>query len=125
MHDHHQVRRCLSHRNAQPAHIFGQSRLRYRHAVLHQHLRLIDIRARLEDDVDRQPPVTRRFRLDVEHIVDAIDLLLDRRRHRFGNDRSRRARVGRGDVDGRRRDLGIFRNGQRPLRDQADNRDEQ
>ena len=73
----------------------GKPRLGDGDAVLHQHLRLVDVGAGLEHDVDRQPPVAGRLRDDVEHVVDAVDLLLDRRRDRFGDDLRRGARIGR------------------------------
>ena len=124
MHDHHQVGRGLAHRDAEPAHVFRQARLGDGDAVLHQHLRLIDVRPRLEDDVDRQLPVARRLRVDVEHVVDAVDLLLDRRGDGFGDDLGRGAGIGGVNADGRRRDLGIFGDRQEAQRDQSEDRDD-
>ena len=80
MDDQHQVRRFLANGHADVLHLLGQSRQRDRDAILHQHLRLIDVGAGLEDDVDRQRAVAGRLRNQVDHVVDAVDLLLDRRR---------------------------------------------
>ena len=95
MDDHHQIGRCLAHGYAETAYVLGQSRLGHRDAVLHEHLRLIDIGPGLEDNVDRQPPVAGRLRHDVEHVVDAIHLLLNRCGDCLGDDLCRRTRVGR------------------------------
>ena len=48
MHDHHQVGRALVHGDADVAHVDRQSRLRDRDAVLHLHLRDIEVGAELE-----------------------------------------------------------------------------
>jgi hypothetical protein len=79
VHDHHQVGRGLAHHDAEPLHVLGQARLGHGDAVLHVDLRLVDVDAGLEHDVDRQPPVAGRLRVDVEHVVDAVDLELERR----------------------------------------------
>ena len=124
VHDHHQVGRGLADDDAETLHILGQARLGDRDAVLHEHLGLVDVDAGLEHDVDRQTAVTGRLRLDVEHVVDAVDLELDRRGHRFGDHLGGCAGIGRGDVDGRRRDLGIFRHGKPALGDEAHDHDD-
>ncbi len=119
---HHQVGRLLAHRHADALHLVRQSRHRHRHAVLHQHLRLVDVRSRLEDHVDRQRPVSRRLRHHVDHVVDAIDLLLDGRRDRRGNDFRHCAGKGRGHLHGRWRDIGILADRERAEGDGADER---
>ena len=98
--------------DAEALHVLGQARLGDGDAVLHEDLGLVEVGAGLEDDVDRQPPVAGRLRDDVEHVVDAVDLLLDRRGDRVGDHLGRGAGIGRGDVDRGRRDLGIFRDRQ-------------
>ena len=95
MNDEHQVGRFLAHGHADALHLVGQSRQRDRDAVLHQHLRLVDVGAGLEHDVDRQRAVAGRLRNHVDHVVDAVDLLLDRRRDRLAKSprRTRRRKV--------------------------------
>ena len=48
----------------------------------------------------------------VEHVLDAVDLLLERRRDGFGDRLRVSARIGGAHDDGRRRDLGILRDRQ-------------
>ena len=50
MHDHHQVGRALVDGDADVAHVDRQARLRDRDAVLHLHLRDIEVGAELEGD---------------------------------------------------------------------------
>ncbi len=118
----HQVGRLLAHGHAEALHLLRQPRQRDRHAVLHQHLRLIDVRSRLEHDLDRERAVAGRLRHHVEHVVDAVDLLLDRRGDRLGDDLGRGARIGRRHADGRRRDLGKFGDRQRAKGNRANQR---
>ena len=47
MHDHQQVGRALERGDAQAANFFGQPRLGDGHAVLHEHLGLVEIRAQV------------------------------------------------------------------------------
>ena len=110
------------HGHADALHLFRQPRQRDRDAVLHQHLRLVDIGAGLEHDVDLRRAVAGRLRHHVDHVVDAVDLLLDRRGDGLGHDLGRGARIGGGHLDGRRRDLRKFSDRQRAKRDRADKR---
>ena len=119
MNDHHEIGRGLLHRHALADHRVGQPRGGDRDAILHQHLRLIDIRAGLEHDVDRKLSIACRLRGDVEHVVNAIDLLLDRRRDGGGDDLGGSAGIDRRDVHRWRRDLRIFGDRQRSLRNGA------
>ena len=99
MHDHHQVGRALVDGDADVAHVGRQARLRDRDAVLHLHLRDIEIGAELEGDGDREAAVAGRVRRHVEHVLDAVDLLLDRRDHGRGDDLGAGAGILPGDVD--------------------------
>ena len=112
VHDHHQVGRGLGHRDADIAHVGRQPRLRDGDAVLHLHLGDVEIGAEIEADLDREAAVGRRVRRHVEHVLDAVDLLLDRRHHGRGDDVGAGAGILAGDVDDRRRDLGILRDRQ-------------
>ncbi len=118
----HQVGRFLAHRHADALHLVRQARQRDRDAVLHQHLRLIDVGPGLEHDADRQRAVAGRLRDHVEHVVDAVDLLLDRRRDRLGDHLGGGARISGVHRHGRGRDLGELGYRQRPERDEADQR---
>ncbi|MNI33592.1 hypothetical protein D3C73_875500 [compost metagenome] len=101
--------RALVHHHADLAHLFGQFRLGQGDAVLDQHLGRIQVGARLERHGDGHRPVRGRGRGHVDHALDAIDLLLDRRGDGLGQGLSRGAGVGRADVDRRGGDLGILR----------------
>ena len=79
--------------DADPPDVLGQPRLGDRDAVLHQHLRLVEVGAELERDGERHLPVGRALRRHVEHVLDAVDLLLDRRRDGLGDDLGRRAGI--------------------------------
>ena len=85
MHDHHQVGRALGHGDADIAHVRRQPRLGDRHPVLHLDLRDIEIGAELEGHGNWEAAVARRVRGDVEHVLDAVDLLLERRDDRGGH----------------------------------------
>jgi hypothetical protein len=54
--DHHQVGRALGRGDAQAAHLLRQARLGNGDAVLHQHLRLVEVGAELEGDGQRIEP---------------------------------------------------------------------
>jgi hypothetical protein len=77
--DHGQVGRLLARGDAQPLHVFRQLRQGDGHAVLHQHLRGVEVGAELEGDRQHHLAVVGALRRHVEHVLDAVDLLLDRR----------------------------------------------
>ncbi len=112
VHDHHQVGRRFLHRDADVAHVGRQPRRGDGDAVLHLHLRNVEIGAELEADRDREAPVGRRVRRHVDHVLDAVDLLLDRRDHGRGHDLGAGAGILPGDADQRRCDLRILRDRQ-------------
>ena len=70
-------------------HFAGQRGQRQIHAVLHQHLGHVEIRADLERDRQVVAAVVGGLRAHVEHVLDADHLLLDRRGDRFGHDLAR------------------------------------
>ena len=120
----HQVRRLLGHRDADVAHLFRQTRLGDGHAVLHQHLRGIEVGPELEGDGERHVAVAGRLRRHIEHVVDAVDLLLDGGRNGLGHDLGGGSRVLRGDRDRRWRDVRILRDRQGEISNAADQRDD-
>ena len=112
VHDHHQVGRGLGDGDADVAHVGRQARQRGRDAVLHLHLRDIEVGAEIEGHADREAAVAVRVRRHVEHVLDAVDLLLDRRHHGRGDHLGAGAGILARYVDDRRRDLGILRDRQ-------------
>src|SRR5678809_477337 len=78
--DHHQDAGVeLLDRDALLHHFLRQPGLRLRHAVLREHVRHVAIHADLKRDVEQHAAVARLERLHVDHVVDAVHLLLDRR----------------------------------------------
>ena len=64
------------------------------------------------------------LRRHVEHALDAVDLLLDRRRHRVGHHLGAGPRIGDRHLHRRRRDRRVLRDRQREQRDPAGQRDD-
>ena len=124
MDNQHQVGRALAHGHADALHLLRQPRQRDRDPVLNKHLCLIDVRSRLEHDVDRNRAVAGRLRHHVDHVVDAVDLLLDRRRHGLRDHLGRGTGKSRIHDDRGRRNVGIFGDRQRAKGDRADERQE-
>ena len=124
VHDHHQVGRRLLHGDADIAHVGGQARVGDGDAVLHLHLGDVQIGAELKADRDRKATVGGRVRRDIDHILDAVDLLFDRRDHRRGHDLGTGAGILPGDADQGRRDLGILRDRQAQERHRAQDRED-
>jgi hypothetical protein len=112
VHDHHQIGRTFLHNDTDIAHVGRQPRRRDGDTVLHLHLRDIEIGAELEADRDREASVRGRVGRHVDHVLDAVDLLLDRRHHRRGHDLGAGAGILAGDADQGRRDLGVLRDRQ-------------
>ncbi len=124
MHDQHQVGRGLAHGDAEVAHVRRQTRLGDRKAVLHQHVGDIEVGADLEGHRQQHVAVVGRQRRHVEHVVDAVDLLLDRRRDGGGHRLGVGARIGGADGHRRRHDLGILRDRQRLVGDEAEDQED-
>ena len=64
----------------------GQDRLGQRYAVLHEHLRDVEVGSGLEGDGQGVVAVVGALRGHVHHALDAVDLLLDRGGHGVGDD---------------------------------------
>ena len=120
MHNHHQVGRSLGDGDADVAYVCGQARQRCLHAILNLHLRDIEVGTEVERNGDRKASVTRGIRRDIEHALDAVDLLFERRNDRRSHHLGAGAGILPGDVDHRRRDLGILRNRQAAERDRTE-----
>ena len=101
--------RLLLHRDALVLHRLRQLRQRGRDAVLHQHLREVQVGADLEGDRQRIGAVGGAVGLHVEHVLDAVDLLLDRQRDGVDHGLGAGAGIAGGDLHRRRHDVGILR----------------
>jgi len=124
MHDHGQVGRALGRGDAKLAHFLGQAGLGLRHAVLNELRRLVRIGTEREGDGQRHGAVGRRLAVHIEHAFDAVDGLLDRRRHGFGDDARIGAGIGGAHHDGGRHDFRIFRDRHGAQRQQAGQEDD-
>ena len=90
-----------------------------RDAVLHLHLRDVEVGAELEGDGERHGAVVGGRGGHVEHVLDAVDLLLERRRHGVRDHLGIRARVGGAHDDGGRHDLRVLRHRQPEVGERA------
>ncbi len=123
--DHQPVGRQLAGGDAPAPHLLRQARQGGGDGALHQDLRPVRIRAEAEGDGQHHPPIGGGLRGHVEHALGAVDLLLDRRRHRIRHHLRGGAGVGGGDDDGGRRHVRVFRDGQREQREPADDQQDQ
>ncbi len=89
-------------------------------AVLHQHLREVEVGADLEGHGQRIGAVGAAVGLHVEHVLDAVDLLLDRQRDGVDHGLGAGAGIARGDLHRRRHHVGILRDREVEQRDAAD-----
>ena len=115
---HDEAGRLLLNGDAVGPHFDGQTSKRLVHAVLNVDLRQVLIARDVERDVDRRNTVVGARRGHVEHALDAIDRLLERRRDRGFNLLGVGTRVERRDVDLRRRQRRVLRDGHRRDGDQ-------
>ena len=125
MHDHDEVGRGLLCRHPDPLHFRRQPRQRLRDAVLHLHLRVVEVRADGERDGQRHAAVGRRLREHVEHALDAVELLLERTGDGFGDHFRIRAGIRRAHDNGRRRDARVLTDRQLEQRDAAADENQQ
>ncbi len=99
---------------------FGQRGQGELDAVLHQNLVDIRIGADGEGDGQHISAVRRARRLHIEHLVDAVDLVLDRQRDGVQHGLGAGAGIARRDLNRRRDHVGIFGDGQAVERHRAD-----
>ncbi len=124
VHHHDEVRRRLFGGHADALHVLREPRQRLRHAVLDLDLRVVEIGAEREGDRQRQGAVGGGLREHVEHALDAVHLLLERRRHGFGDHLRVRARKRRADDDRGRHDARVLADRQPEQRQQPGDDDE-
>ena len=101
--DHEDARTLLLDGHALRDDLLGQPRLGRADAVLGEDVGLVLVHADREVDVQQHATVARVRRLHVDHRLDAVDFLLDRRGHRLLDGHRRGAREVRGDPDDRGR----------------------
>ena len=109
----------LLHGRAELVHGARQLRGRLRQPVLCEHLVQVDVGADLEADLQRQRAIAAVDRLHVDHLLDAVDLLLDRRGDGRLDRDGIRAGVGGLDLDDRRDDVRVLRDRQAADHDDA------
>ena len=80
VHGEQDVRRRFPDLHAKALHVLRQAGQRVLHAVLRQHLRDVEVGADPERHGDRELAVAGGLAAHVEHVLDAVDLLLERRR---------------------------------------------
>ena len=119
-HEQQDRRRLLLHRHALVLHRLRQLRQRARNPVLHQHLREVEIGADLERHRQRVGAVGAAVGLHVEHVLDAVDLLLDRQRHGIDHGLGGGAGIARRHLHRRRHHVGILRDRKAEQRHAAD-----
>ena len=125
MHHHQEVGRRLLGDDADALHFLRQARQRLRDAVLDLHLRVVEVGAEREGRGQRHHAVGGRLRIHVEQAFDAVDLLLERRGDRFGDDLRVGARIDAAHHHGRRHDARILADRQREQRDAAADDDQE
>ena len=108
-HEQQDRRRLLLHGDALVLHRLRQLRQRARHPVLHQHLREVEVGADLERHGQRIGAVGAAVGLHVQHVLDAVDLLLDRQRHGIDHGLGAGAGIARRHLHRRRHHIGILR----------------
>ena len=110
--DHQRERERLLDRDTEVLDVLRQERLCLRIAIVDENVRDIDVGPDVERDDLAHRAIVRVGRLHVQHAIDAVHLLLDRRRHRLLDRQRVRARVRRVQVDLRRQDLRKLRDRQ-------------
>ncbi len=118
------VRGALAHRDAGGLDLLGQVRQGGGDPVLHQDLGLIEIGPQPEGDGDGHVTVAGGLRGHVEHVLHAVDLLLDGGGDGLGDRLGRGAGIGGVHRHRRRRDLGVLGDRQTGIGDQPDQGDE-
>ncbi len=125
MHDHGQIGGGLVHGDADACHFFRQFRLAAGHAVLHLHLRVVQVGPQCEGDGEGQLAIGGSLRGHVEHAFDTGNRLLQWRGHGFADHLG----VGAGEVGayhhGWRHDFRVFTDRQLEQRDGTGDQDQQ
>jgi hypothetical protein len=118
------VRRRFSDLHAQALNVFGQARQRILNAVLGEHLRDVQVGSDPKRHGNGELAVAGRLAAQVKHVLNAVDLLLERRCHRPRHGVGGRARIDCCDLYGGRHDLRILRDRQDRQRAKTNQRHE-
>jgi hypothetical protein len=102
------VGRRLSHLHAEALHIFRQTGEGVLDAVLRQHLRDVEVGPDPERHRHGKLAVAGRLAVHVQHVLDAVDLLFERRRDGLRDGLCGRARIGCRDLHRGRHDFRIL-----------------
>ncbi len=121
--DQQEARIGLGHRNALAADVLGQALLDAAQAVLHLHLRIVDVGPRLEGQGDRGGAIRFAGRGHIEEALDPVQFLLDDLRDILFERARVGARIGDADRQRRRRDRRILLYGQAAQRDDPGQQD--
>ena len=124
MHNHHQIGRAFCDGHTNRADIARQARLGNRHTVLDLHLCGIEIGTDVKSDLNREAAIATGIRRDIKHVLDTIDLLLDRRNDSRGNNLCAGTGILARYVDDRRGNFWILRNRQTNEGDSTQNHDD-
>ena len=111
--------KLLLNRNTLSRHLFRQHSHGFRDAVLHQHIGHVEIGANLKGNPQGHLTIAGVSRFHIEHVLDTINLLLNRRGDRLLDINRIGTLVGGGDIDHGRGDFGVLGNGQATQGNQA------
>ncbi|OLB50387.1 MAG: hypothetical protein AUI08_05740 [Gemmatimonadetes bacterium 13_2_20CM_2_65_7] len=114
---------ALDRGHAELPHLLGEPRKGLAHTILHLHLGEVDVGADAKGHGEGEDAVRRALGRHVQHVFDAVDLLLERRRHGLGEHAGVGAGIDRSHHDRRRHDLGILAHGQCEDGDRAGDED--
>jgi hypothetical protein len=124
MHRQKDVGRRFPHLHAEALDVVGQPRQRVLDPVLREHLRDVQVGADPECHRHREFAVARGLAVHVQHVLDAVDLLFERRRHRARDGLRGRPWIGGRYLDRGRNDFRILRHRKDRERAQARQGDE-
>jgi hypothetical protein len=110
--------------HAETLHVLWQAGQSILDPVLRQHLRYVEVRADAEGDSDGELAVAGGLTAHIQHVLDAVDLLLERCCNGLRDHVGRCAGIACRHLDGRRHDFRILRDRQDEQRTQAEERDE-
>ena len=124
VHHHQEVGRSLAGDDPEPLDVGGEAGHGDGDPVLDEDLRRVEVGPLPEGDGDRHRAVARRLGRQIDHVVDPVYLLLDRRRDGFRHRLGGRSGVDGADRHGRRDDVGILGHRKAEIGEPPDHRDD-